>query len=208
MFKKLLLFSFTGLCYCSLQSCRTNALSPREYIGYVTDSSNGLKRTLQHDRLYFSAQYQPIDYVCLLETSGHVETDEFHELQSKFEGLTHFSFSIGSNDHETDPLKLMMNGMNYEDAIVYFAFEVKNDFFIVSAGDTLPCVIHHFERSYGLHPSIDLVLGFRQQSTMNLKEDAPLTLYFNDRLYGSGYNSFVFHKKDLVNLPELKKVSL
>lgn len=208
MIRLSVLFCMATLLSGTLSSCRSNMLNAPEYIHFITDSLNGLRKTVNHDRICLTVQFQPIDYLCLLETTGNIHEMEINKLRAKYEGLTHFKFSIGSSDQETDPLKLINNGMAYEDAIVYFAFDVKRDFCLVSNGDTLACVIHHFDRSYGLRPIIELVLGFPQTQMETLKEDMPIKLCFYDRLYGSGYNEFVFLKKDLIDLPILKNVSL
>lgn len=192
----------------TLSSCRSNMLNAPEYIHFITDSLNGLRKTVNHDRVFLTAQFQPIDYLCLLEMAGNIHKMQLNNLREKYEGLVHFKVSIGSTDHETDPLKLIKNSMAYEDAIIYFSFDIKSDFCLVSNGDTLPCVIHHFDRSYGLRPIIELVLGFPRNEMENLKEDMPVKLCFYDRLYGSGYNEFVFLKKDLIDLPILKNLSL
>lgn len=208
MLHKLYLALLTSLLCIDLQSCTTHVLIPHQYVMYVTDSANGLRKTIRHEKVYFTVQYQPVDYLNLLDATGNTVVGGLNRQQRKFDGLQHFAFSIGSNDHQSDPIKIVKNEMSYEDAILYYAFDAIKDFSIVYSDDTFPCVIHHFEQSNGLRPRIDLLLGFNEKAFSNSGDHVEITLLFYDRIYGTGANAFTFHKEDLLHLPEIHKSSL
>lgn len=191
-----------------MTGCINPPLQPNEYMQYVTDSANGLQKTIVHRTVYFSVQYEPLDYVCLLEKSGKVNINELKELRTEFDGLFHFNFSIASNDHRSDPLRLSDFGMEYEEVLYSLAFQADKDFQIIYGTDTLPCVVHHFECTHGLRSRVELVLGFREKSFTENDSDDHIVFQFNDHVFGSGTNEFVFKKSDFIDLPALKLTSL
>lgn len=63
----------------------------------------------------------------------------------------------------------------------YLSFELKKDVSIEENGHSNPAVFHHYERNYGLKPTIDIMFNFLQ---MEPKDDVYFT--YRDELFGQG----------------------
>lgn len=127
-----------------------------------------------------------------------------HKLREEFKDLLHFTFSIKSADVNKDPLRLAVYPAKYDEVLSYLDFKISKDFFITDATDTLPCLIHLYERSSTIRPEVILNLGFSQTSITSEKTHSALILHYNDDLFGTGSNLFVFKYSDLNCLPSLK----
>ncbi len=63
----------------------------------------------------------------------------------------------------------------------YLSFDLRKDVAIEENGHANPPVFHHYERNYGLKPTIDIMFNFMQ---MEPKEDVYFT--YRDELFGQG----------------------
>lgn len=71
----------------------------------------------------------------------------------------------------------------------YFSFEVLGDVYLEDGDKLQPAIFHHYERNYGLKPSVDLFFKFKQFVP---KDD--VTLVFRDQLFGQGMFRIRFNK--------------
>jgi len=72
----------------------------------------------------------------------------------------------------------------------YLAFEVKDDVYLQSGGRTIAPVFHHYERNYGLKPSVDILFEF---PVKNLKKD--VIFCYRDEIFGQGLIRIPFDKE-------------
>ena len=63
----------------------------------------------------------------------------------------------------------------------YLSFDLKEDVYIDEKGHSNPAIFHHYERNYGLKPSIDVLFHFMHVAP---KEDVYFT--YRDQLFGQG----------------------
>lgn len=63
----------------------------------------------------------------------------------------------------------------------YLSFELLQDVTIEENGHASPAIFHHYERNYGLKPSIDIMFNFMQ---MEPKDD--VYFVYRDELFGQG----------------------
>lgn len=83
---------------------------------------------------------------------------------------------------------------NYEDAVKYMAFTIKNDFAIVtSSNDTIKCSGVHFERNFKVAPFKRAVLYFN-----NIHPDDTFQLLYQDQLFGNGLIKFNFNNAPIL----------
>jgi hypothetical protein len=185
-------------------SCHEHSLLAPRYVHYVTDSCNGLRKIREHAKIILTAQYEPLDFVCLKEVPAITDPGNLEKLRWEFEDLIHFTFSIKSVGVNKDPLHLAVYPVKHDDILSYLDFKINKDFFITAASDTLPCLIHLYERSSTIRPEIIINLGFSQPRMAPGKTHTDLILHYNDDLFGTGPNEFVFKYSDLNRLPSLK----
>lgn len=77
--------------------------------------------------------------------------------------------------------------MEYES---YLSFELLQDVYIKSNGQTLSPVFHHYERNYGLKPSIDVFFEFP-----HLMPKGDAIFCYRDELFGQGLIQLEFDKE-------------
>ena len=63
----------------------------------------------------------------------------------------------------------------------YLSFELKEDVYIDENGHSNPSIFHHYERNYGLKPSIDVLFHF-----MHLEPESDVYFTYRDQLFGQG----------------------
>ncbi len=178
------------LVFIALTSCQKE-LTAEEYLAYVNNPENGLKKEKEIGDFKIGVKYEPTQF--LLSKQENVEEDEL----SNYE---HFQFRMKLKRGGDILLYKESNDMNEVTRINHFGFEAKNDFFIVSNSDTTNCIISHFSRNYNLNPTIDLTLAF---NAIDKKNDWQFV--YNDHQFNIGTVKFVFKKEDLSNLPILKR---
>lgn len=72
----------------------------------------------------------------------------------------------------------------------YLAFDLKDDVSMSIDGQTSAPIFHHYERNYGLKPSIDILFNF-----MELPENGDATFKYRDQLFGQGLIKIKFDKE-------------
>lgn len=73
----------------------------------------------------------------------------------------------------------------------YLSFDLAKDVAVEYDGKAVPCVFHHYERNYGLKPSIDILFQF--PALKNPKEN-PVFIY-RDQQFGEGLIKIEFDKE-------------
>jgi len=63
----------------------------------------------------------------------------------------------------------------------YLSFELTKDVYLDESGHTNPAIFHHYERNYGLKPSIDLLFHF-----MNVNPEDDIYFVYRDQLFEQG----------------------
>jgi hypothetical protein len=71
----------------------------------------------------------------------------------------------------------------------YLSFEVLGDVYLEDGENLQPAIFHHYERNYGLKPSVDLFFRF---SHFTPKDD--VTLVYRDQLFNQGMFRISFNK--------------
>lgn len=71
----------------------------------------------------------------------------------------------------------------------YLSFEVLKDVYLECGDNSKPAIFSHYERNYGLKPSVDLFFRFNQ---FNPQED--ITFVYRDQLFGQGMFRIKFNK--------------
>jgi hypothetical protein len=190
----------------SLMCCNSKQTLNREaYIRWMNDPECPLKNEKQIGDYTFIAQYKPIDLVALGEFSIEDLPNgvAFDSIKKEFEGMQYFVLKIGVSDASKDMLSFgISNQQEYYNRVEYFATHAQQDLYLVEGTDTLPCRLYHFERTYGVSPFNNLLIGFEN----NMEADNVKTkrLHFNDQALGHGMLQFNFSEKDLKNIPQLE----
>lgn len=165
----------------------------KQYAAWLHSKESGVYHKRKVGAIVYEAQYKPLDYVAWRE-SGMKQRPEEEDLRAKIErigGLHHFEFRINIDGYNSEFLKYSVSGQDeYDERIKYYSFTMQQDIAIVTEkGDTIPCGIHHFERTYDVAPYAVFQVGFPSEAT---DLSAGFTLIFNDRMNNNGLVKFYF----------------
>lgn len=178
--------------------CNPQKLAPDDYIRWVESESNGLHLKHTVNGITFRLQYKPHLYMLLKQYQGHIP-DVQRELQ-QLAGLQYYDFSVSSSTGETlleggDPGEQKANSQ-----VEYFTSNIKKNICLVENGDTLPCEISYFERSYGAADGNLLVLGFRENSPASGPADR--TFIYHDDVFNTGQVKLVLQGNSIAAVPQ------
>ncbi|PCJ87069.1 MAG: hypothetical protein COA57_05165 [Flavobacteriales bacterium] len=190
-----------------LESCGKKQLKPMQYINYVENDNNGLKVVRKMGDYVLTAQYEPYKYLALKELKKtNMTLPEINEKVNQMGSLQYFTVKMSHRDGG-DFMKRNAAHGQYNKKVQYLSFGIKNDFKLLYDMDTLECVLHHFERTYGVSPYVTFVLGFgndsgsRKSDSRDLKGN--LVLIYDDQLLGIGPIRFSVKKEAIEGMPEL-----
>ena len=190
-------FSFAGL----LLSCSRQELPPVEYVNWIKNAENGLRKSKEIDNYIIDVQYKPVDYVIANELRKETITkEEYQQKLQEFKGMDYFTLKL---DVKNTPLSVMKYGLQdeaqYQQRVQYFSFDMQRDIKLVSDNDTIPCSLYHFERSYDLGKHRNFVLGFAKSKTAEAATDKMLVMDYTE--FGLGIIKIKFDEDDLEDIP-------
>ncbi len=177
------------------------SLKPTDYVKWVENHDNGLLVTKNAGDFKFKLQYKPPEYLAIRELKKtEISSTELSEKASAMEDMQYFTLQLGLADGSDILKSNIEKSGDFSRNIEYLSFYMQQDLKLVEGADTLPCLLHHFERDYGISQFAKIVLAF--QKSNNVAADK--TLIFNDRQFGAGTVSMTILSQSLNNLPKIK----
>lgn len=183
-----------------LISC-SGDLNVEEFHTWISQEENGLIQEVENENFKIEVQYKPQNYLVSLENRGKKLSKKNYEeeLQAK-EELQYFNIKLISKTGKP-VLKTNVQSKSEEDLrLQYYIGAFEHDIFLADGNDTLPCVLYHFERTYGALPFNNISVAFEN----NHKNTKDKTLLIADRALGFDLEQFTFNKRDIKNVPSLK----
>lgn len=180
-----------------------------DYLGWIENENNGMRVEKKIGDFTFSALYKPALYLAIKELKENsINKKNVEQKIEEYKGLQYFTFRIAAENQQQELLKVgITSPEDYYSRIEYFSFNMQKDFKLIDGKDTLPCVLFHFERVYGLAPNATFVLGFpltKEEQTDDKKIICPdKTIGFNDQVFGSGNIYMTIKSENLNRIPEI-----
>ncbi|MFP9099827.1 hypothetical protein ACLI09_12295 [Flavobacterium sp. RHBU_24] len=159
---------------------------------YFKMEQNGWKsftHTQNIDEINYTATQVPLDYY-ILKKEGIDDLNKADSISkaNEEERIIEFEFL---HEEEQDLLKDEKARLDYESAIKYMSFNIKDDFYLVTAShDTIRSEGVLFERTFNVSPSNKLLIFFS-----GVKANQPVQLVYDDKLFGKGVLKFNFKEK-------------
>lgn len=157
-----LVFISCLLLFCSCGGKQTSFKDTKEWEAYVNDPANGFIVSEEASDLKFDLKFMPA-------ISGD-EMPQFtvHLRISRKDGGSVLDFNTTSKEEA-----LGREG--------YLSFDLLKDVSIEENGHGNPAIFHHYERNYGLKPTIDIMFNFMQMEPKN-----DVYFVYRDELFGQG----------------------
>jgi hypothetical protein len=196
-----------GLFFCliPMMSCSPKKeLGLDEYAMWIENTDNGLSIKKEIADFEFRLIYKPIDYVIAYEyKKGGLQKDSIVKRKEHLKNYQYYTLKIKS----TTDNELMRAGIQsdneYYERLEYFTSNMQDDMVLVDGKDTLPCVLYHFERNYGVSPYNTMVMAFEDKVKQNEKTNDKLFIY-DDKILGTGKIAIKINGTDIDNSPALK----
>lgn len=189
-----------------LSGCQSTSeqLAPSSYLTWVEGVDNGWLESKELGDFEFEVFLHPQEYQLLKENSQSVLAQaEWDSLTSRSQAYQHATLRIRSTDGKTPVLRNGVNSQHeYEARIAYLAFAIQQDLSITQNGETLPCRLFHFERSFDLAPFITCTMAFPA-----FEQKGTVQFQFNDQHFGNGPVRLAFSQDRFLSTPTVKYTS-
>ena len=191
-----------GLLLLEVKSCpqpETASLGTEDYIAWVENPENGLVMNKEMNDLIFSVQYKPLAYEVLLQEKRTFSDGEMKLEMDSISDMQYYTFRIATAGGTDVQRYRAESEQDYYARLEYFALQMQNDLVLIDGSDTLPCLLYHYERTYGIDPRATFVMGFSDKK----KSQENKTLMYTDRVFGSGPVLLTIESEDLKMIPQL-----
>ncbi len=162
----------------------TNYLDKTKTFSIGKDEYYSKKITQKIGDIYYTATIMPTDYY-IKKNLNIFDIDSLNYYRKKLKGEKVVQFEFQQKEKK-DLLESSFTNIDYESAVKYMAFGIKNDFYgITPKGDTIFCKGVLFERNFKLAPFKRILIYFKNQENIN-----SLKLIYNDNLFQNGLIKF------------------
>lgn len=131
-----------------------------------------------------------------------ISQTQFDSLVKNYDSLLFFNLEISIDNFTDDILKYNLGGdmeTNYSRLVEYYSFKMQHDICLVqNEKDTIPCVLYHYERNYGISSKTNVMIGFKPKTLSNL------VLVYDNKHLKTGTVKFQIEEKNSVNQPHIK----
>jgi hypothetical protein len=196
--KYLFLFANVLIVACS----HTKELDPASYVHYVESPDNGLLLKEKINGVGYSLQYQPTDYLVMLEMrSFQIPEDTFKMEYNRFKGLEHYNFHIARKEIDSIVSKMNDTAKIKKQVTEYFDFKIQKDIKLLEGSDTVKCAICQCESDGNITPYYSFVLGFPKKNY-----DGDRRFVFYSKVLGTGEVKLTVKGSKMRDIPALKMI--
>lgn len=187
----------------SIFSSEPKKLGPHEYVQYVENIEKGLKTEKTISDFSYMLQYKPLEYEALRNLDkDRMSSKELDSMKNLLSDMQYFTFSIRDNKGRNDFLASnTADYREYQETLNYLSNEIYKDISLVDGNDTLPCLMHHWERTFGVSPDVKMVLAFK--SKKGSKGASDKTLIYTDLLLTTGIVKLKISGENINRCPQL-----
>lgn len=144
--------------------------SPKEYMAWIQDPSNGLRKRVDHQGFTVEIQYKPTDYMFLTNPGADISDRE------ALDSIQYYNLSLQVSK---EFCQQMETNSKLRD---YLSYGFQNDIYIQQGNDSLPCVLFHYERTLSMKCVASYILGFKKSKG---EEDKKRCMYITPTFFSS-----------------------
>lgn len=152
----------------------------------------------------FKLKYISNDQMALQQINdlSQINQLQFDSIVRNYDSLLFFSLEIDIDNFSEELLKYKLDenvDASYNERVDYYSFGMQKDINIVlSEKDTIPCVLYHYERNYGISPKNKFMIGFK---TSKLKD---AVFVYENKFLKTGTIKFEIKEQDILNHTRIK----
>ena len=188
-------------------SCNTKTLAYAEYLKYIANEENGLVKEKTVTGVSIKVKYLPADYLVYnalkLEKDSITANEIEHEKKEYSNSIT-FMLTIGPAKGETFDITRvgLQNYEEFAERIQNLSFNMKEYITLKADTNTYYPQLVQLETINTKELSKNLIVVFNDDNGKSLlKQD--ITFIYNDEMFRTGINKFVFESSDLNAIPKL-----
>jgi hypothetical protein len=187
------------------QKMMKQVMPAADFSEWVNEPENGLIATKELDGISYWFMYKPLAYEAMMRAtndSGLVRSEYAANLNT-LRNTQYCLLKIKSTTGNNELLRFRLSGNEeYYRRLEYCSYNIQQDIKLIDGKDTLPCILHHYERAFGLAPEAVFTLVFEAKDT--LYKGRQKTLFFEDNLFGNGTINLNVSEESMNNIPDLK----
>lgn len=198
------------ICLSLLFACKPAEIKDsKAYVKYLSEKDNGLVYEKAISGIKYKVKYLPAEYLAYNTLSGIddiSETSKDSVIQAYATSLT-FLLNIGPDDKEDfDITKVGISSYEeFASRIETMAFETQEFIKLEANGKTYTPSIVRMENLNALERSRNFVVVFScEKDPGNELRSSDLCFCYDDEMFNTGVNKFVFKSADLTRIPKFK----
>jgi len=183
-----------------ISACGPDKLTAPEYMEWVANPENGLRRKQELGMVTFIVQYKPTDYMIAKTILKDGKLDENPDSLRQKSTITVFDIHITCESGSIHPYYYNnRNPQAIEQRQRYYHFSIQDDIYAKSGSQEFRPLYCRAEHGALMNNTLTLECGFESIPT---SED--ISLIINDTQLGSGIVKFNIDKSALSHIPTLK----
>lgn len=163
-----------------------------EYLNWIQEAENGFKKTKTIGEFKFTATYIPHIAKAIRELGEKSNDLQLRsQVAEEYSDLENYELEITIPMYNDELIRYNVNGEEeYSKRVNHYSFSANQQCSLVLNGDTLPCPVHVWERTFQAVNQIKLQLAF---PASNIKSpDCKRELIFDDIIFNNGPIHFLF----------------
>lgn len=188
---------------------RDIALEPEAYRAWCARAENGLARSRSVNGLTLTMRYQPPEYLAWQQLRRRSDRSARmrDSLIKRFSAAKRFLLTIAPDERHGGGDVTMRGVQSYgefAERVERLNFELRDYITLKTEAGLLTPALAVLEHTQGLRPSRTVNLAFVPDDEYNDFYDSEIyDVTFNDRIFHTGINHFVFRRSDLDAVPRL-----
>ena len=191
-------------------SCNQGFQSATDMFQWINDPDNGLVKTKTINGIEIELKFLPPEFLTYREVKrlNNYSEEYVDSLLNYYRNSYSFLLKIGPDEKNQDQ-DIMLKGVTSIEEFNIRAqklnFEIGEYVSLTADNIEYEPVLSNMENVYGMHSHRNIYLVFSpNDNNMSLLEAKKLDIRFNDELFETGISHFVYIKKNINNIPEVK----
>lgn len=184
----------------------TNGSAPAvEILKAIQSESYAGKKAARLGDFTIQAALLPPSYMAIAELGSDADPKALQEAETGYTDLVYFRILFSSDSATSELLKWQVqHPSEYDERVKYYSFGIEHDLKIVTTkGDTLPCALSHFERTFNVRPELSVLCGF---DAARADVANGFTLLVNERIFNTGMTKLYYSPEQVQSvIPVTKK---